>query len=231
MKLDANIKGGTWDPVYTCFRKVYVTLCHHQTFNQECLNNGIFPVEVRAFATCATVAADDKLREEYVRLLTKASMEITAANMYHLQKKENEIEGRIMKILAAQKDKNTKNKTISTCWKTRREAEELHDELKEKRKKKLVVTIHKHRNGEVYLEACLRPEAMRVQVPRRLSHATPKPNNQSPKPRHHPNCPAPHTGAKTKLKTPNHHPDYPVTVNKPPPSSPTRPLCRTCSST
>ena len=81
MKLDANIKGGTWDPVYTCFRKVYVTLCHHRTFNQECLNNGIFPIEVRAFATCATVAADDKLREEYVRLLRKASMEITAANI------------------------------------------------------------------------------------------------------------------------------------------------------
>ncbi|KAL5481683.1 hypothetical protein EMCRGX_G021902 [Ephydatia muelleri] len=81
MKLDANIKGGTWDPVYTCFRKVYVTLCHHRTFNQECLNNGIFPVEARAFATCATVAADDKLREEYVRLLRKASMEITAANI------------------------------------------------------------------------------------------------------------------------------------------------------
>ena len=58
-----------------------------------------------------------------------------------------------MKILAAQKDKNTKNKTISTCWKTRREAEGLHDELKEKKKKRncMVVTIHKHRNGEVYL--------------------------------------------------------------------------------
>ena len=91
MKLDANIKGETWDPVYTCFRKVYVTLCHHRTFNQECLDNGIFPVEV--IATCATVAADDKLREEYVRLLTKASMEITAANIYHLQKKEMRLKG------------------------------------------------------------------------------------------------------------------------------------------
>ena len=75
-----------------------------------------------------------------------------------------------MKILAAQKDKNTKNKTISTCWKTRREAEGLHDELKEKKKRRncMVVTIHKHRNGEVYLEACLRSEAMHrtgVQVP------------------------------------------------------------------
>ena len=52
-------------------------------------DSGIFQVGTRAFATCATMATDDELREEYVRILTKASMEITAAYILHLKKKEN----------------------------------------------------------------------------------------------------------------------------------------------
>ena len=117
-----------------------------------------------------------------------------------------------MKILAAQKDETSQNKRTSTCRKTRREAEGLHDELKDKRKKKLVVIIHKHRNGEVYPEACLRPEAMHRagdQVPRDCHMPYTNPKIISPKP-----SPITHTGAKTELKTQNHHPDYPVTVNK-----------------
>ena len=55
-----------------------------------------------------------------------------------------------MRCRDAQKDDNTKNKWTSTCRKARIEIEGLHDELKENRKKKFAVTIHKHRNEEVY---------------------------------------------------------------------------------
>ena len=44
-----------------------------------------FPSWVRVFATCVTMVADDEQREEYVRILTKASREITAANICHLK--------------------------------------------------------------------------------------------------------------------------------------------------
>ena len=81
-----------WDPVceaYTSSSKFYEMLCHHQTFNQVCQNNGIFPVGARAYAT---TAADDELREEIVNIQNWAIMKITAANVCHLKNKENGIE-------------------------------------------------------------------------------------------------------------------------------------------
>ena len=82
----------------------------------------------RAFGSCATMAADDKLRDEFVN--PTGEMEVTAADIRHLNKKGES--QRLRKFLLLRKMRTPK-KWISTCRKMRREVEVLHDELKEKR--------------------------------------------------------------------------------------------------
>ena len=65
------------------------------------------------------MTADEEMREEYERILTKASMEIAAANVRHLKKKENEIEGRSTEIEKAIDAQNNENRGTSSCRKGR----------------------------------------------------------------------------------------------------------------
>ena len=49
---------------YEKARKFHKLAVHHATFNDECLQAGVFPLGMKAYATCATLGADDNLKKE-----------------------------------------------------------------------------------------------------------------------------------------------------------------------
>ena len=79
-------------------RKFYELARHHLVFNEECLQKGVFSLGIRAFATCATLGADDKLKAKYVEILTRTSTELTIANVQHLHKVATQTNSMLDKI-------------------------------------------------------------------------------------------------------------------------------------
>ena len=124
---------------YTKMRKFYELALHHKTFNEECLHESVFPIGIRALATCATLGADDDLRSKYVKILTNASIELTIANVQHLHNLATQTSTTLTQIekhLDAQRDNAIASQWQTTQTSALKEMSKMHDDLKEKRKKK-----------------------------------------------------------------------------------------------
>ena len=179
---------------YKKMRKYYELAQHHLTFNQQCLDEGIFPLGVKANATCATLGADEELKSKYTQTLTKASMELTAANVQHLNRLTTQLDTALTDI-EKQLDSQTDTE-ISSLWKTsqtttQQNLKTLHDDLKIQRINKMTKTLKAHKLGKVYtnhqttprtdqhVSACAKPSSQ-TRNQSTNSHLLPAP--QPPKP-------------------------------------------------
>ena len=144
-------------------RKFYELARHHLAFNEECLQKNVFPLGIRAFATCATLGADDTLKTKYVEILTRTSTELTIANVQHLHKVATQTNSMLDKI--EKELDSVKNEVILSQWRNTQTTSlehmtKLQDALQEKRKKKIQKTVQAHKANRIYTEECLRTRTL-----------------------------------------------------------------------
>ena len=144
----------------------------------------MLPIGSKAQETCATLGADDDLRMEYIKILKRASTEITVANVKHLKKLATTIAQQLSDIETAldttkETDNKTHQKWISVWQTTYTNMQHLQNDLTTKRKNKITKTKQTHNNNSIYSEHSLRNKQQPNQHPNNEHQPTQKPSTQA----------------------------------------------------
>ena len=155
---NANIDMNTKTKKYSVMLQSKLILEHHLAFANECVQNSIYPLGLKAFVLCVAYKADDALKRKWKQILHNTSMALALRRSHFntlLEKTSGQLSGLEKQI------EDGRDEEIICAWEEEKASLEVEimkkeKEMKEVRSKKIKHAMKIHKGGRLFGESCLR---------------------------------------------------------------------------